>query len=269
MSDFLAGYRQYLSSKGSGFPDICPQFAAQGRIVAKIDQLAAKIEEARGLRYLALQEAEHLMASVRASFYGLDGRYRMATLMDISLDVTDGTHDTPGYTLDGIPFLTGKNINPTGLDFTNVQFITREDHERFRRHCPIARGDLLVTLIGTIDKVAVVDTDREFSVKNVGLIKPNPSLVHSRFVFHFLQSPQYCEQAVSYAKSTAQAFVGLKMLRKVRIPFPPLSEQRRIVAYLDDLQAKVDALKALQAQTAAELDALLPSVLDKAFKGEL
>lgn len=56
------------------------------------------------------------------------------------------------------------------------------------------------------------------------------------------------------------------------IPFPrkvSLVEQRRIVAYLDDLQAKVDTLKALQAQTAAELDALLPSVLDKAFKGEL
>lgn len=41
------------------------------------------------------------------------------------------------------------------------------------------------------------------------------------------------------------------------------------MAYLDGLQAKVDALKALQAQTQAELDALLPSVLDKAFKGEL
>ena len=49
----------------------------------------------------------------------------------------------------------------------------------------------------------------------------------------------------------------------------PLPEQRRIVAYLDDLQAKVDCLKALQAQTHAELDALLPSILDKAFNGEL
>ena len=48
-----------------------------------------------------------------------------------------------------------------------------------------------------------------------------------------------------------------------------LPEQRRIVAYLDDLQAKVDQLKALQAQTAAELDALLPSILDRAFRGKL
>jgi type I restriction enzyme, S subunit len=42
-----------------------------------------------------------------------------------------------------------------------------------------------------------------------------------------------------------------------------------MVAYLDGLQAKVDRLKALQAQTRAELDALLPSILDRAFKGDL
>jgi type I restriction enzyme S subunit len=52
-------------------------------------------------------------------------------------------------------------------------------------------------------------------------------------------------------------------------PIPPLSEQRRIVAYLDDLQARVNDLKRLQAETEAELNALLPSILDKAFKGEL
>ena len=58
-------------------------------------------------------------------------------------------------------------------------------------------------------------------------------------------------------------------LLNFEIPVPPLPEQHRIVAYLDDLQAKVDALKRLQAETAAELDALLPSILDKAFNGEL
>jgi len=54
-----------------------------------------------------------------------------------------------------------------------------------------------------------------------------------------------------------------------KIPLPPVAEQRRIVAELDALQAEVDALKRLQAGTAAELDALLPALLDRAFKGEL
>ena len=46
-------------------------------------------------------------------------------------------------------------------------------------------------------------------------------------------------------------------------------EQRRIVAYLDSFQARLASLRELQSQTQEELDALLPSVLDKAFKGEL
>ena len=53
------------------------------------------------------------------------------------------------------------------------------------------------------------------------------------------------------------------------VPVPPLVEQRRIVAELDALQAEVDALKRLQAETATELDALLPAILDHAFKGQL
>ncbi len=58
-------------------------------------------------------------------------------------------------------------------------------------------------------------------------------------------------------------------VRSIPVPLPPLPEQRRIVAYLDALQAKVDALRRLQEETGAELDALMPAVLDKAFKGEM
>jgi hypothetical protein len=56
------------------------------------------------------------------------------------------------------------------------------------------------------------------------------------------------------------------------IPFPtslPLVEQRRIAAKLDALQARMECLKAFQAQTAAELDALLPSILDRTLSGRL
>ena len=68
---------------------------------------------------------------------------------------------------------------------------------------------------------------------------------------------------------TGLANVNAKKLKSLPMPLPPLDEQRRIVAYLDGLQAQVDALKKLQTQTAAELDALLPAILDRAFKGEL
>jgi type I restriction enzyme S subunit len=65
---------------------------------------------------------------------------------------------------------------------------------------------------------------------------------------------------IGVSGSDAQSFV---------VPVPPLPEQRRIVAELDALQAEVDALKRLQAETAAALDALLPALLDRAFKRQL
>jgi type I restriction enzyme S subunit len=58
-------------------------------------------------------------------------------------------------------------------------------------------------------------------------------------------------------------------MRKIPVPLPNLSEQRRIVAYLDELQTKIDTMKQLREEAIKELDALLPSILDKAFKGEL
>jgi type I restriction enzyme S subunit len=61
----------------------------------------------------------------------------------------------------------------------------------------------------------------------------------------------------------------LREIRDLVVPVPPIDKQRRIVAYLDSLQAKTDALKSLQRETSNELDALMSSILDKAFRGEL
>ncbi len=60
-----------------------------------------------------------------------------------------------------------------------------------------------------------------------------------------------------------------QQLLAYKLSFPPLDEQKGIVIYLDSLQEKADALKRLQAESAAELDALLPAVLARAFRGEL
>ena len=77
------------------------------------------------------------------------------------------------------------------------------------------------------------------------------------------------EKAWTSTTGSAQPTVPLRAIRELPIPFPPLPEQRRIVSELDALQAEVDALKRLQSETPAELDALLPAILDRAFKGKL
>ena len=91
----------------------------------------------------------------------------------------------------------------------------------------------------------------------------------TKFGWHMLQSRTVFDRAWASSTGSAQPTVPLRAIRVLEIPAVPVKEQRRIVAYLDDLEVKVDALKKLQAETAAELAALLPSILDKAFKGEL
>lgn len=70
-------------------------------------------------------------------------------------------------------------------------------------------------------------------------------------------------------QTTNLASANHRQMRAVPAFQPPLSAQRRIVAKLDALQEKMDALKRAQAETAAELDALLPSILARAFPGTL
>ena len=70
-------------------------------------------------------------------------------------------------------------------------------------------------------------------------------------------------------KGTGQPNVNGRKLASLKVPIASPDEQRQIIAYLDDLQVKIDTLKRLQTGTAAELDALLPSILDKAFRGAL
>jgi len=88
-----------------------------------------------------------------------------------------------------------------------------------------------------------------------------------RYTQYWLRSLYYEMREQSHGG--AQPNWNGKMIKQIKIALPSLAEQRRIVAYLDGLQKKVDYLKTLQKKTATELDALLPSILDKAFEGEL
>ena len=84
-----------------------------------------------------------------------------------------------------------------------------------------------------------------------------------------LQHLRMSGQLIDFARTTAgQYTVSLGRLRSAGIPVPPLPEQRRSLSKLDKVQGEMDALKRMQAETTAELDALMPSILDKAFGGE-
>ncbi len=98
-------------------------------------------------------------------------------------------------------------------------------------------------------------------------ILPNSELFDARFIQFWLRSLYIDLREES--QGGAQPNWNGALIKRLEIALPSISEQRRIVAELDTLQSQIDKLKQLQAETAAELDALMPSILDRAFKGEL
>jgi len=150
------------------------------------------------------------------------------------IDVRDGTHDTPKYVAKGVPLVTSKNLKNGEIDFENVKLISVEDAEKINQRSGVENGDILFAMIGSIGNPVLVKKSRDFSIKNMALFKAiNSSLLNMEYLFWFLQ----LEQDFMKKKSAGgvQSFVSLTFLRSYLIPLPPLKEQKRIVAKIEEL----------------------------------
>ena len=138
----------------------------------------------------------------------------------------------------------------------------------------LRKGDILVNRTNSaklVGKCAVFELEEEYAFASYLIrLRFNTERANPKLVAAYTNSPIGRTYMFSERKQmTGQANVNAKKLKAMPIPLPPISEQRRIVTYIDSLQAKVDELKGLQAETEKELEELVPSILDKAFKGAL
>jgi type I restriction enzyme S subunit len=242
------------------------------RIVAQVEELAGKIEEARSLRQQAADEAnlfsKAFIDKVYASSFAQFGSTR---LEKVCLTITDGDHQTPAFADKGIKFVFVGNVSSSYLHFDGCKYVTPEYYASIKLHRKPRKGDILYSAVGaTLGIPAIVDSDDEFCFqRHVAIIKPDPNKLLSKFIWYMLKSRTLYSKAWQGTTGSAQPTVPLRAIRALPIPVPPLLEQHRIVAYLDNLQSKVDEMKRLREGAMKEFNALLPSILDKAFKGEL
>lgn len=177
------------------------------------------------------------------------------------IDVRDGTHDTPKYVTSGYPLITSKNLRTEGIDFSNVSYISKEDHYEISKRSKVDRGDILFAMIGTIGNPVIVDVDSEFSIKNVALFKFSKSPIDAKYFKYLLETPIITEQLNSEQRGGTQKFVSLNVLRNIVIPYPPLEEQCRIAAILD----KADAVRRKRQSAIALTEELLRSAFLEMF----
>lgn len=244
-----------------------PPIAEQRRIVARVEELAGKVAEARGLRSKALEEAaiaartipSYLMDSVQSEFPTCPIG-RLINFRNDLIRPIDGKSGALRFIgLQHIESHTGKRI---GEDRLLAEELTG-------RKFKFSPGEVVYGYLRPyLNKVWIADCDGVCSVDQY-VIQPNSDLIDTAYLVHFMRSQTFLNQAIELTHNLMLPRLRTALLESITIPLPPLPEQRRIVTYLDNLQAKIDALKRLQAETEAELNALLPSILDKAFQGEL
>ena len=112
--------------------------------------------------------------------------WKWARLQDV-YDVRDGTHDTPKYQETGFPLVTSKNLYSGTLDFSDIKYISEQDHLKIKDRSKVDKGDILFAMIGSIGNPVIVDTDIEFSIKNVALFKPySAELLDTSYLLKYL-----------------------------------------------------------------------------------
>ena len=155
------------------------------------------------------------------------------TLGHLALSVRDGPHFSPKYSDSGIPFISGGNIRPEGIDFSNTKFISPELHEELAKRCKPAVGDLLYTKGGTTGIARINTESREFNVwVHVAVIKVSPE-INPFYLQHALNSQHCYKQSQLHTHGVGNQDLGLTRMVWITVPLPPRREQDRIVAEID------------------------------------
>ena len=168
-------------------------------------------------------------------------------MRDVAATITDGTHKTPEYQKSGIPFVSIANLLPFDvLDFSRyVRYISKEEHNLLiKRTCP-ERGDVLFSRIGTLGLASKVRAKESFSIfVGLGLIKPIRTLINENYLEVIMNSLYSYQYQISTSTGSTRLTFPLHAARNMPLPLPPINEQKRIVAKVDELIQLCNQLEA-------------------------
>ena len=149
-------------------------------------------------------------------------------------EIYDGTHQTPDYKLEGVPFISVENISNI---YDSSKFIGIEDYKKYKIKPKI--DDVFMTRIGSIGKCAIVTQTKDLAYYvSLALIRPNKSILDSRYLKHYIESSLGAKEL---SKRTLHNAVPIKInkddIGKIKIKYPKLELQKRIADVLDNFDA--------------------------------
>jgi type I restriction enzyme S subunit len=230
-----------------------PPLEEQRRIVARVEELMSRIREAKRLRQEAKEEAERLWRSILSETFPKPGTELPAGWRWVRLGEV--------FRLKNGKFIRAGELKSEGkvpvygsnglLGFTAIPLL-------------MEGRTIVIGRVGACGAVNVVNAPC--------WISDNAMFVAEWFIecdIEYIALSLHNIDFSSFVKKGAQPSISQEVVYNAPIPLPPLEEQRRLVAYLQDVQEKIRNLKEVQAQTEAELKRLEQAILDKAFRGEL
>jgi len=247
-----------------------PPLPIQQKIVGRLDAIFAEIDTATAAAEANANNAESLFQSYLTDVFETDRKgWQTKKLKDITSKITDGSHNPPrGIDHSNYLMFSSKNIANDEISFESPRFLTKEDFELENKRTQVALGDVLLTIVGTIGRCAVVeDANLKITLqRSVSVIKPL-DIVNSRFLMYFFLSiNKFLNER---ARGVAQKGIYLETLRDLDINFPELREQRLVVAKLDKINFQIKNMINSYKSKVDQLDLYKQSILNKAFTGEL
>ena len=161
-------------------------------------------------------------------------------IKDICTSVTDGSHNPPqGIDNSKYIMLSSKNVFDDKITFDEPRFLSEEDFKREHKRTKISVGDVLLTIVGTVGRTAVVDEDMpSFALqRSVAVLHPKPDVCLPRFLMYALRGKRpFIENR---AKGVAQKGIYLKEVSDIDVQIPDILDQEMIINQLDKVNTIV------------------------------
>ena len=181
---------------------------------------------------------------------------------------------TPNKLNCGIPLVTAKNVKRGYNDYTIKDFISKEEFEQRKSRGISKRGDILFTTEAPLGNVSLADLD-VFSAgqRLITLQAYSGDDMNNKLMMLFMLSNSFMQSLLEKKTGTTVAGIKASKLKDVLIPLPPLAEQYRIVAKIEEILPKVEeygkAQDALNKLNAELPERLKKSILQEAIEGRL
>ena len=261
-----------------------PPLSEQQRIVERIEELFAKLDEAKErLQEVAESFAVRKAALLHKAFTGeLTKQWRLENgVSDESWEekkgedffeyVTSGSRGWAKYYSDkGSIFVRMGNLNhgTIELDLSDIQYVELPDQVEGQRS-KLQKNDILISITADVGMIGLVREYMDAYInQHVALARPKNDL-YAEFLAWYFVSDVGLQQMQNKQRGATKIGLGLQDIRSIILKIPTLSEQHEIVRLIDDLLARERKAQQATEQALASIDLMKKSILARAFRGEL